>query len=88
MKKIVKTYKASGGQTVSIIIERPVPSGKDLDWLKLQQTRFQAEAEIIADALFAGLPGGLLDRLTAELCKRFASDLIVPSLRTTRGVQE
>ena len=54
---------------MEIKIRTQMPETKTLDETF---SIFQCDAELIADALFASLPQGTLDRLTAELIGRTA----------------
>lgn len=53
------------------------PGGDSTDTMRI----FEADAQRIADALHAALPGGTLDRLTAELMRRAATRLVVTHRR-------
>lgn len=67
-------------EPITLIIEEPIPSMKTL---VAQDAIQQANAEIVADALCSSLPGGTLNRLTAELLLRAAGSLVVlrPALK-------
>lgn len=56
----------------TIIIEQAHPDAERLDAVAMQ-----ADAELVADVLFATLPGGTLDRVVAELLRRRACGLVV-----------
>lgn len=86
--RTVRTFRADGGNLITIAINREIPRHEGTGWLARQREEFQQEAENIVDALEQSLPGGLLDRVAAEMMKRKASDLIVPTLRVTQGVRE
>jgi hypothetical protein len=63
---------------VIIAVTETVPDFSGKGYLEAYGTFYQGEAEKIADALQAALPGGVLNRLTAELLKRAAGYLRVP----------
>ncbi len=78
MKAIV-AYKAApiGSETVqsvTLTIETIMP---ELDTLAHYAQVYEAEAEVIADALHASLPGGTYDHLLAKLMERRACTLRV-----------
>ena len=75
---IYKAQSPTYPDTPDLLIEatQEMTSG-DYKSLNEMQYEFQNQAEQIADALCASLPGGTLDRLLAELLKRKASHFVI-----------
>lgn len=79
---VVPTYRAQG-QVQDFRIESTqefpeIPCGETFEeHLKMAVDTHQKEAEKIAAVLFECLPGGTLDRLFAEFCRRKASAFVV-----------
>jgi hypothetical protein len=65
---------------VIIHIDLPRPRDEGDDWADEARARHRADAVAIADTLWAGLPGGTLDDLVAEMMTRRASLFRVPML--------
>lgn len=64
---------------VAIFVDQPIPSAelREGDFVKNHEQFFQKQALLIVDALQASLPGGTLDRVQAELCRRRAVNWVV-----------
>lgn len=64
---------------------RPLdPVAADLEWRQKVDRAFAAHAERLVDALWKYAPGGLVDAIFAEICRRKASVLGVAHERTVR----
>lgn len=75
MNDVVNLYHADGGQPARIAALEEIP--RILDLGKARQF-YQDQGELLADALWAALPGGTLDVLLAQLLERRASLFRVP----------
>ncbi len=82
MKTIIVSKAESGRKTIAedctIFIQLPMPDFKDSDWAEKSLVFFEQQATEIVDALQDHLPGGTLDAVLRELCKRRACLLRVP----------
>lgn len=72
---------------VTIDIRRPVPELPVGD-VERYDNLYQQDATAIADALFASLPGGTLDRLIAIMLTRKASHFVVAWESVRRACKE
>ena len=70
----LRLHRAIGGLPLVVEIDEETPElGR-----ATQELGYRTEASLLADALYASLPGGVIDRLLIELLERRASRLIVP----------
>ena len=67
-----------GGKSPPILVIQVVEQISDNYTLKDIRQLFATEAETLADALLASLPGGTIDALLVELMRRKASLFAVP----------
>jgi hypothetical protein len=65
---------------VVIHIDRPQPREQGDGWMNEARARHRHDAKMLANALWAGLPGGTLDELVAEMLARRATLFRVPML--------
>lgn len=74
----ISTVVATNGEPVEIAIEQPIRREvTDRITLDEQASVFAEHADVIEDALFRSLPGGLYDRLLGRMLQRKASHFIV-----------
>lgn len=79
----MKIYLAQGAPELRLTADEELPhSPPDEDfpldqWILNQRASFEAQAKLVADALFASLPGGTIDALLVEMLDRKRSLLLV-----------
>ena len=73
-----ESFREKNTEDCVIHINRSIPGYEDSDWEKESLEFFEQEATEIVDALQNHLPGGTLDAVLRELCKRKACLLRVP----------
>lgn len=72
----MKIYLAEGAPELRLNADEAIPSSppdKDFpmdQWILNQRAVFASQAGLIADALFASLPGGTIDALLVEMLDR------------------
>ena len=76
MKTVCVSKSESFRETITedcrIDINSPIPIYSDSDWEEKSLAFFEIQATLIVDALQTHLPGGTLDAVLRELCKRKA----------------
>jgi hypothetical protein len=60
-----------------ISLSGEVPEFRGEQWENEASAWYRHQAIMLADSLFAAIPGGTIDQLLAELCERMASKLRV-----------
>ena len=80
MKRDISIYKAQGiadGEIPSVTINLDIPFPKHSTTESAIMTH-EINAVALAEILYRTLPGGTLDRLTAILLRKKATNLVVP----------
>ena len=73
----MKIYLADGAPELRLSADEAIPDPPRMtnqlpinEWMDEQRGFFEAQGKIVADALFASLPGGTIDALLVEMLDR------------------